>query len=596
MKTGKFPKTLKVILIVIGAILLLAAGALFFISQDAGNIADQILRDKFNESQLSRAYNLKYKDVEVRPLSGNLIIKELKLTPDSGIYRAHDSIISDFPVLYEVEIPKLVVKGFSPETGLNLDEIAFESISIRNPKVRMIDYLSKEKKAALKEKYAKSKPSATDTTQPTPRHISVGSFELNDGSFEFYDHLKENIVFHSSTIDINVDSLSLRPAHLMEALLQKKYKTAVLELGGLEYEMENGFYDLQLGTFSWKLHEDLFTLSDFELIPQYDTMEFGRKFGRQTDRMDLAVKKIEIHDLNLERLLENGGIETALVRITGPDLRIFRDKNVPLDRTRYPKLPHQAVGSLDRYLKIDKIEVREAHIRYKERARVAEKAGVVPIENLYASIYNVTNDPEVIRKSGPMKWDVQGVFFHEGNLKVEVNFPADLQQESFTFSGSMGAMDMTAFNSITVTNEHIRIEEGHIDSMEFNADADRDYSTGTMVLNYDDLKLAFLKDEAKAGNEELGLLSSLANVVIRSFNPAKNSNNQAEPAEIFFERDKNKSIFNYMAKSMISGIKSTIIPGFNMTEDKYKRQQERQDKKDARQERREERRNNRRNK
>ena len=144
--------------------------------------------------------------------------------------------------------------------------------------------------------------------------------------------------------------------------------------------------------------------------------------------------------------------------------------------------------------------------------------------------------------------------------------------------------------------EKIRIEEGHINKMEFNADADRDYSTGTMVLNYDDLKLSFLKNDAKSGHEDLGLLSSLANVVIRSFNPAKNSNNSAEPAEIFFERDKNKSIFNYMAKSMISGIKSTVIPGFNMTEEKYKRQQEREDKKDARQERREERRNKRRNK
>ncbi len=571
--------------------MLLIVGALIFISQDAGNVADKILRDQFANSDLSRAYRLDFKDVEVKPFSGNLIIKELSLVPDSGIYGAHDSILFQFPMLYRVKVPKIVVKGFNPETGFDLDEISFESVSIQKPEVRLIDYLTKEKKQALRREYAEKQEQDTSQKQPTPRLVEIDAFDLRDGKFEFYDHSRQKIIFYSETIRVNVDSLNLKPAHLMASLLKKKFSKAVVALGGLHYKLENGFYHMQLGEFSWSLHDNLITLNHFEMIPQYDTTEFGKQFGRQTDRMDLQVKELQIHQLNIERLAENGGIETPLIRIIEPDLWIYRDKNVPLDRSRYPKLPHQAIGAAAQYIKIDKIELQNGHVKYEELATDAQKAGTVPIENLYASIYQVTNDMESIRKSGPMKWDVQGVFFNEGSLKVEVSFPADLQQESFTFSGNIGEMNMPEFNSITVTNEHIRIEEGQINRLEFDADAGPEYATGTMLFNYDNLKLSILKNEAKAGNEELGLLSSLANVVIRSFNPGKKSNKSADPAEIFFERDKNKSIFNYLAKTLISGIKATIIPGFSLTKDKYDRQQKRQEKKDARQEKREERKN-----
>ncbi len=595
MATNNFPKWLKITLIVIGSLVVIIAIGLFIVGRNAGSIADGIIHDKFNKTEMSKMYRLNWDEITVRPFTGTLIIRRLVFEPDSSAYEAPDSIKRQFPTLYSITIPRLVVKGFDLKSGLDLDKIALETVRIVKPHVRIIDYLSKEEKQKFSQADARQQNSLPDTTgkKPTTQQVNIGAFRLEAGDFEYYDHRNQKIIFNAATINMAADSLRLRTQDLMKVLTDRNFKQASLELNGLEYKFPNGFYDAKLDSFKWDLNEELITLEGAHLIPQYDTMEFGKKFGRQTDRMDLKLPYIALHQPDLNRLLNDGGISLPLIEIEDADLWLFRDKNVQLDRSRFPKLPNQALAALDRYVKIDKIEIKNSSILYNEMAEDATKPGTVPVKQFYASLYQVTNDKQAIKNGGPMKWDLRGQVFLQPTLVIDVTFPADLSAADFSFDGHMDAMDMTHFNTITVTNENIKIEEGHINKARFEVKAQQDYSTGTMWLNYDNLHLTLLKTSAKAGNKELGLISSLANIVIRSFNPSKNSNKPADPADIFFERDKNKSIFNYIFKSLIAGIKSTVLPGISMTKEKYDRQHDRQDRKDDRQKRREKRRKNR---
>lgn len=591
MKNKKLPKPLKIAGIIILSIILLVLAVFLYLNEQTDDIAENYLKSRFAKSSLSQAYRLEYSDIDIHLLTGDLIIKNVGLRPDSAIFSAPDSVRKNFPLLIDAMIPRIIIRGFDPEIGLEIERIKLESLKIKNPEIILIDYLSETEKKRLERLQVSEKQSVQDTAGSNLKQIDFGTLALLDGSFRFheFDKLKPKLLVEK--INLTFDSISFDPKHPEKTMFEKKFHNGIIELNNLKYPFPDGFYIIELANFSWDPVKEIILLNNLKLIPQYLPREFGKKFGRQTDRMDLKTREIQIHQPDLEKFVHSKAININLIRIQHANLWIFRDKNVPLDTTRYPKLPHQAIGNLDTYLNIPKVELVNSEVLYEELAPGAEKAGVVPIEKFYGSIYNVTNDKNLINRKGPMKWDLQGVFF-EGDLNVTVDFPANLNKSYFTFKGQMGAMDMTNFNSITVQNEKVKIEKGNIVSMEFTAEAFEDFSEGEMTMIYDNLKLSLLKDKDEKGLDKMGLISGLANVVIKSSN-LKDNGNKPEASEIFFERDKNKSIFNYMAKSLIAGIKSTIIPAFNMTREKYEKKQKREERREERRKRREERRNGR---
>jgi hypothetical protein len=106
---------------------------------------------------------------------------------------------------------------------------------------------------------------------------------------------------------------------------------------------------------------------------------------------------------------------------------------------------------------------------------------------------------------------------------------------------------------------------------------------------YDSLKINVLaKDNEKSKSHGLGVLSWIGNKVVKSFNPGLGkSDNKPDVATIFVERDINKSVFNYIVKAFISGIKGTLVPGIGPTLKKYEKQKVKEQKKDERQQKRE---------
>lgn len=591
MKNKKLPKPLKIAGIIIFSIILLVLAVLLYLNEKADDIAENYLKNRFEKSSLSQAYHLEYSDIDIHLFTGDLIIKNVALFPDSSIFSAPDSVRKNFPVLINAAVPRIIIRGFDPEISLEIEQIKLESLKIKNPEIILIDYLSKTEKKRLQRLHVTKKQNTQDTAGSNLKRIDFGTLALLDGSFRFREFDKQKPKLLVEKINLTFDSISFDPEHPEKTLFEKKFNHGIVEFNDLTYPFPDGFYIAELGKFSWDPIKEMILLNNVKLIPQYLPREFGKKFGRQTDRMDLKTREIQIHQPDLEKFVNSKAIDIRLIRIEHANLWIYRDKNITLDTTRYPKLPHQAIGDLETYLNIPKVELVNSEVLYEELAPGADEAGVVPIEKFYGSIYNVSNDKNLIKKKGPMKWDLQGSFF-KGDLNVTVDFPADLNKSYFTFKGQMGAMDMTNFNSITVQNEKVKIEEGNIIGMEFNAEALEDFSDGEMTMIYDNLKLSLLKDKDEKGLDKMGLVSGLANVVIKSSN-LKDSGDKPRASEIFFERDKNKSIFNYMAKSLIAGIKSTIIPAFNMTREKYEKKQKREERREERRKRREERRNSR---
>jgi hypothetical protein len=583
MKKFTAKKSMKIAGIVIVAFILVAVGVLFYINYNAGEITDEQLQKVFKNSKLSKVYDLEYDDLKVNILSGSVKLINFKLSPRADFYSGRDSLRFANPVVIDASIPKLTIKGVDIGANFDFSDLRLKSIFIDKPQIKLIEHLSKAEMMKVKAMLSNNLKGKTKK-KPSLQKLEIAELILNNGEFNYYNRLDKKTIFKTGAVDILLTNTVLHPGHLIETLLRKSFDKLLIQVKDIYYPLNNGFYDIRCGELDIKLKEDAIGLHNVQVIPKYSKVEFGKAFGKQTDRFDIIVNKLDLVGIGIDELLLENKIEISKIVLTGVDVNIYRDKNIPFDTTKFPPLPHQALGKIKEYIDIGKVELKKSKLLYEELLPDAEVAGRVPISNLYGTIYNVTNSVEVIKKNGPMQWELQGNLFDAGLLSLIVVFPKDMTESSFTFRGGLTEMEMAVFNEYTRQNLHLEITRGRIDSMIYRVNAGSDYSTGVMTMAYKDLKLKVLKKLTEESEKKRGFLSSLANMVVHSNNPHKKSEGPPVSSEIFFVPDKHKAIINYMVKSLINGMIGSFVPAAGPSLEKYEKKQTKVVKKEEHQE------------
>jgi len=568
----KFFKVFGIILLILLAII---AGALIYINYNAESIADRLLTKYYQEQPVSKVYEISYRDINLDLWSASVVFHDLKIKPLQSFFDGSDSIRFRHPVVFDAQIEKLAVNGLARNLSFNLKKIHFGTIRISGPHIVMIEHLTDAEKQTAKE-LQNAQHADTSSSDKNIKGIAIRRFILSGGSFSRMLRTQNLETLAVADIDINIRKIDLPFGKVAETLAADAFARTEVHLREINYKLPKGFYEIVIQKVDISGTDSLITLSELQLIPQYDKKEFGKKMGYQTDRMELNVPTLEIRDFDLARFVATDTVHVRNIVIAEASLVAYRDKNVPFDHSRRPKLPQQMLAALPLPVDIEKVEVKNASILYQQLDPYADAPGEVPITRLYGTIYNVTNIRPVISRRGAMMWDVQAIFFGDGKMKVEIMFPKNIQSADFSFNATMGPMQFTGFNQMIVPTEGVKIEQGTINSLWLRADAGEESAAGPMVLNYANLKVAVLKDNPEKPEDKSGLLSLLANIVINSSNQ-----NPADTATMYFERDKERSIFNYLAKTVISGLKATLLPG-RQNEDKKAQRTERREERKAR--------------
>lgn len=589
MKSKISVKTLKIIGITLGVIILLIVGVVIYLNRNADRLIKEFVEKEWDGSELSKVYDLKFGKVSLGLISGKLILHDLTVRPKESFYNANDTLRLKYPLVYAVQVPKFTIAGISKNLSLDLSKIHLQQIEFIKPDITMIDHLTETEKSksrmVIKEYIDKTEKKGSKIEE-----INLDHFSIYKGSFSYYKRILKKEIVSSESINVKIDSLKLSPGHLLKTLLTRTFTKAYISLGNITYPTSDGFYKVKIKEILNSVGDRVILINKLELLPQYDKKDFGVKFGKQTNWMKLNVSQIKLDDFDLEKLIFENEIYIKDIVIDKADFRAYRDKNIPFDFSKFPPLPQIALASIKMDLDIDKITIKNAYLFYELLTEGSAKAGNIPITNLNATIYNVSNISDVISKKGPMKWDAQGKLFDVGILKLEVFFPKNIHSSDFSFQGELAPMDMTAFNPILESTYFVKVEHGQINSLYFNAKANDDFSEGIFAMAYDSLKVSILKKMTDKENKEHGFLSSIANTVVRKYNPHKKHMDAApDSANIFFVRDKNKAIFHYLIGSLLSGIKGTIVPGIGITKEKYEKQQVKQENKEGRINKREER-------
>ena len=444
---------------------------------------------------------------------------------------------------FEMQIPMLSMNGFDLDKAYRNFEYIFESILVEKPVLLMYN-------------------NAKDSLQVNPFKVNI------------YPHFKSFAdVFATKSLKVNEASLTVLKNgkksleekfnfNLTDFRIDDKPSNGFLHSADFSFSIQNikrqdgdKLYHFSIGESKYSSANDRFIARDIRIIPSLSREKFNEQNGFQTDYFKGKIDSVVIRHPNIQRWFDKGELAGQDMSVVGLDFDIYRDKRLPFDETKRPKMLQDLIKALPYPTQIDSLILIGAKIHYTEQPPLGDEPGAIKFSNLKASLKPFTN----MKGSGPVFPDFQLVatatIMDSCQMNVRMHYLMNHPENLFTASGSLSPFDMRILNPALEPLAMVSIRSGKVDHFKFNFSADKTHATGHLLFGYDDMRISVL--ELKDGNtKEAKLASFIANsLLLRSKNPR---GKELLPDEINFQRDEQRSVLNYWWKSIFSGVKNTL--------------------------------------
>ncbi len=320
---------------------------------------------------------------------------------------------------------------------------------------------------------------------------------------------------------------------------------------------EDRFYGLSIRNARYRSLGGKLELNGLKVDPKFKKREFGKQFGKQTDRIVLSNETVKAYGFDLERFVETDYLRAKKIVVEHAKIDVFRDKNIAFPEDQRRALPQTTFRNVSTTFDVDTLQLKGFDIVYEELQENKPKPGVITFDNLNANAYNLTNDAKVIRKNSNTTITASTRLYNSGTLTANFHLNLLDPEDQFTFNAQLVEMDLTQLNRMLEPSSEVKISSGWGTNMVFSGEANDEFAHGVMSFEYHKLKV-FIKNEQKKNTKKRAgkaITTFFANTfVVRS--------NNKEPllrdGEMFFIRDHTRSIFNYLAKTTLSGIVESI--------------------------------------
>jgi hypothetical protein len=316
------------------------------------------------------------------------------------------------------------------------------------------------------------------------------------------------------------------------------------------YNTRNGNYTIGVDSLSTNSREGYLFAKGGKVNPLYSAREMAEKKGYETDQFDVQFETFSMDKFDLKRWFEENDLAASLVRFDEPSISIHRDKSFPREERDERSLPTDHLRNLPFTLQIDSVAIRNGFLSYTEDFVDEGRKGNITFNNVDLTVEKLQNH----HHEDSISISVSSRFFDLADLNLSGEFVLQ-EQSSHTIRGSMSGFDLTQLNQHLEKWVFVRVGKGNADHLDFYFSADEDRALGEMQFIYHDLEIRFLDEDSLEETRNRRLRSFFANLIrVRSGNSADNP----RIGTIDFERDKERSVFNYWWKSVASGLKDSV--------------------------------------
>jgi hypothetical protein len=239
------------------------------------------------------------------------------------------------------------------------------------------------------------------------------------------------------------------------------------------------------------------------------------------------------------------------------DLKAYRDKRKIFNHVVKPAIQEMVYGYKGA-INIDSVAILNGNIVYTEQVLKADEPGMISFGQIKAKLYKITNHSTYKTEKAYTQLNAEALVMGKGKLSILLKSRIFDSSNTFTVKGSLSGMNVSYLNPMLGNNAFVYATSGKIDAMYFSFRANNFKASGNMVLLYHGLDLAV---KNKRTNDTTGLkarvISLFANMKVMDSNP--NPQKEVRKGTIDYKRDPERLIINYCFKSMLTGIKSSLV-------------------------------------
>ena len=330
---------------------------------------------------------------------------------------------------------------------------------------------------------------------------------------------------------------------------------------GISFRTSDSLYTLSFSKIRLSTNPSQILIDSVAMIPRYDKAEFARKRGYQTDRMEIRLTRIGLERVDFRNLIEDNVLHANLVTLDGFTFNSYRDKRIPFPAWQRRSLPQQMIRKIKAPVIFDTIQLNGGTAVYEEQN--GDHPGLLFFDEMKGLVTGFST----LQEPGPdLMITGSGRFMGTGKVEARIRFYRDHPRDSFLFSANLGSFDLPGINPMLTRLEPVMISRGHApETRIWYIRANDSIATGLITFNYRDLGVKLIQVKPGVWNMmEQSLLTELLNLFLPGSNPR-----EGEPIRqgvIWYERDRTKGIFNFIWKSVLSGLKSGA--GLNNKEQK----------------------------
>ncbi len=409
-------------------------------------------------------------------------------------------------------------------------------------------------------------------------HFTIDSTKIGNLHFKYFSIDTNNKPLDLTRMSIIVKGLSI------DSSLFTSHKSIVKDMNIIFYKRKfitkDSMYFIKSNNVTYSYKDNRLVLDSVYMIPRYGRDEFFEKAVYQTDRISIKGKNIEIEGIDFESILTDRIYHFNKVSVNGIRMIDHRDKRYKRKPGVYKPMPQTALRNLPLKIIIDSLNINNSYLLYGEYVDKSSIPGEVYFTDFNAKIQNITNVTKVINQNYRMDISLATNLMGDAKLTLNMAFSLTDSSDYFEYSGHLNYFDLTKMNSMTENLFGLTIKSGK-GILDINGiKGDDKLATGELFFKYKNFKLGLYN--RKKAKEVSGIVSPIVSFLV---NDIKLASNNPKPlgkpriGEVYFERDSQKSILNYIWKSSMSGLLTTL--GISNKKQKEAMKEERKLSKDA---------------
>ena len=564
--------------------ILLIAGAVF-IYINLGKLLTNALNKGFNANVISDVYELKFEKLSVDLLTGTVRVFNVKLQRLEKPLQAYPYINSSFRLIAD----KMMLKNVDLITLLRTNELRLKQIEFIEPGIdfKIADVVpvffpfkdttsgavKKGKKKSI-ESYTLDRFDMIDASFHVTNTAREREFDIQKINISLVDMVIEqlsgmNIISYKNFIfsigaltgslrkkaitqisfkdfNIRIDSL-----HIVNTPDTSIYRFADFATGlkALDIQTADSLFHLAVQSFSLSYRNKSIKMNDVAFKPNVSDAIIQSRYKYQHTHLAVTLGDLLLNNVSFDSLIYQQKLFIDELVLNDVTLSIFRDNTKPVDKNRVPLYLGQQIKAISLPILIRQVKITGVNLVNTERkpdgmlAKANINRGTVTVSNL-------TNQPS------DRMLEMTADAFIENRARTNLRLAFSYEAPQFNFRGRIAKFNLPNLNPLIQSYTPAKILKGTADEITFSGTVYRTWSTGTMQFLYHDLEVDLeLKNKAKWKSS---LLAFAANTAVNEANPVS-EDRPARTVSYHADRNMNKGFVNILIKSLLSGLKETMI-------------------------------------